>query len=98
MAKEMGGRQVPGSGAISGIDGDVVAGEDFIECKTTAARQITLKLHDWEKTVIEAARSGRIASMRLQFNNVQSIIPVYDLVVLDKEHYMELRRRAGEVE
>lgn len=95
VALEMGGRQIPGSGAVPGIDGDVVSATEFIECKTTGARQITLKLADWEKTLVEATRSGKPPSMRLQFNHTGSIVPAYDLVVLDKDYYMTLMEEAG---
>ena len=99
VAKEyQGGRQVIGSGAIPGIDGDVKGDEDFVECKVTRAKQFTLKLSDWEKTVVEGVRAGRAPAMRVTFLGVPGIISHYDLVVIDLDAYQELRRKAGELE
>lgn len=64
----IGGQIVPGSGAITGKDGDHVTKTTMLELKTTAKRQYTLRTFDWEKLLGEAGRAGKKAAFILDLD------------------------------
>ena len=70
----VGGKQVRGSGAIRGRDGDRLVGEQagplvssrtMVEEKVTAAQSYRLTTLTWEKLLGEAARNGKGAALLL---------------------------------
>lgn len=62
----LGGKEVRGSGAIKGRDGDVDTPIGLLELKSTKTRQYTLTRETWEKMLGEAHRNGRAAGLVLK--------------------------------
>lgn len=62
---QTGGREVPGSGAVKGLDGDVDTPIGLLELKTTKAQSYTLTRGTWEKMLGEAGRNGKAAGFIL---------------------------------
>lgn len=73
IAKRLGGKQQPGSGALQGAKGDVVidtAINVLLENKATAADSISIKL-DWLlKVYQEALEQGRTPALAIQFTTL----------------------------
>jgi hypothetical protein len=70
LARSLGGRVTPASGATGAASakGDVrVQGQVRAECKTTLARSYSLKLDEWRKIQHEAAVSGEMPVMQIEF-------------------------------
>ena len=58
LAKEVGGRRVPGSGMLSGWKGDVETKDYLIDSKNTEKSTIALKSQDLAKITAEARDAG----------------------------------------
>ena len=58
VAKEIGGRVTPASGALWGIKADVRNSRFLVECKTTEKSQYPLNYSTWEKIRHEALNDG----------------------------------------
>lgn len=67
VAKAVGGRLTPGSGAFTGHKGDFRKGRTLAECKSTVQMSATLKL-DWlNKITQEAVQKGCDPALFLSF-------------------------------
>lgn len=84
LAKSVGGRTVPASGAFWARKGDVRTDDLLVEAKTTAAASYPLKKVVWDKIRREALLDGRIPVMAIQIQG-------RNLIVLDEEDFLELR-------
>lgn len=58
VAKEIGGKVTPASGALWGSKGDARASEFLVECKTTLTDKYILKAKTWLKIKEEALKDG----------------------------------------
>lgn len=58
VAKELGGRVTPASGALWGAKADVRNDQFLVECKTTSKDHYVLNYSTWEKIRHEALRDG----------------------------------------
>lgn len=88
LARNIGGRTVPASGAFWSRKGDVRTDDLLIEAKTTEAASFSLKKVIWDKIRREALLDGRIPVLAVQIQG-------RNLVVLDEEDFLELRANAG---
>lgn len=88
LAKNLGGRTVPASGAFWSRKGDVRSDDLLVEAKTTEAASYSIKKAVWEKIRKEALLDGRIPVLAVQIQG-------RNLVVLDEEDFLELRSNAG---
>jgi len=59
LAKKVGGRVQPGSGAFSGFKEDVLTSDTLIQLKKTTKSQYTLKLSDLETLRVNAVKIGK---------------------------------------
>ena len=84
LAKSLGGRTVPASGAFWSRKGDVRTNDLLVEAKTTQAASYSLKKAIWDKIRREALLDGRIPVLAIQIQG-------RNLVVLDEEDFLELR-------
>ena len=67
VAKEMGGRVRPASGAMEGAKGDVDLGNVLLEAKSTVHASISIK-HDWLIKISREARSeGKTPALSVSF-------------------------------
>jgi len=83
LAKSLGGRVTPASGAFWSHKGDVRNLQFLGEAKCTAQASISIKLSVWEKIRREALLDGRIPLLALRIQD-------RDLVVLDQEDFLAL--------
>jgi Holliday junction resolvase len=68
VAKRIGGRQTPASGA-AGLKGDISLGNFMIECKSTTHDSISLQ-REWALKVIrEALSAGKTPALHLTFTD-----------------------------
>jgi hypothetical protein len=79
IAKELGGRRSPSSGAWLYDDGDVDNEEFIIECKLSGnpdkpSKSISLKLSDFEKVFDEASLNRKTPMMTLRIYNPDSVL------------------------
>lgn len=88
LAKNLGGRTVPASGAFWSRKGDVRSDDLLVEAKTTEAASFSIKKAIWEKIRKEALLDGRIPVLAVQIQG-------RNLVVLDEEDFLELRSNAS---
>lgn len=88
LAKNLGGRTVPASGAFWSRKGDVRSEDLLVEAKTTEKASFSIKKTIWEKIRKEALLDGRIPVLAVQIQG-------RNLVVLDEEDFLELRANAG---
>ena len=58
VAKEVGGRTTPASGAMWGCKGDVRSDAFLVECKTTEKDKYSLSIATWNKIRREAIKDG----------------------------------------
>ena len=67
LAKRLGGRQTPASGAMAGAKGDVELPGVLLEAKSTTADSMSLKL-DWlAKIAAEARAAGKQPALAVTF-------------------------------
>ena len=67
LAKRLGGRQTPGSGALEGAKGDVVLPDVLMEAKSTTNDSMSLKL-DWlAKISGEASNQSKQPALSVTF-------------------------------
>lgn len=79
VAKEIGGRVTPASGALWGSKADVRNGQFLVECKTTEKDHYTLNHSTWEKIRHEALNDGfREPVMCIDLLNGKSRLAVLD--------------------
>ena len=84
IAKAIGGRTVPASGAFWSRKGDVRSADLLVEAKTTDAASFAIKRTVWDKIRKEALLDGRIPVLAVQIQG-------RNLVVLDEEDFLALR-------
>jgi hypothetical protein len=89
-AKDIGGREQPGSGAPEFYKGDVRKAQDLrVECKTTSAQAYQLRLIDLEKIKIEALRGNDpMWAMQVEF---QTQTGGKKFAVIDWQTFLDLR-------
>lgn len=69
LAKTLGFRQKPNSGALQGAKGDIEAGTTLLECKSTTARSMKLE-HAWCSKIAKEARDiGKIPAIAINFTH-----------------------------
>jgi len=87
IAKEIGGKTVPASGALWGAKGDVRLDRFLIEAKTTLGKEYILNVNTWRKIVIEAIRDGlRIPLMQIDLEGGKhriAVIGINDFIALN---------------
>ena len=88
------GSLVPMSGSGS-RKGDVETGTELIECKHTEQRGYRLTLADWARHAMAAILAGKRALWEIEYTDPDGKAPI-QLVVLDRNDYLELKSRAGE--
>lgn len=79
IAKSMGGRRSPSSGAWIYDDGDVDSKEFIVECKLSgnpekSSKSISVRLTDVEKVFDEAALNRKTPMMALRIHNPESVL------------------------
>lgn len=84
VAKEVGGKVTPASGALWGLKGDVRADSILIECKYTDAQSYSVKSAVWKKIKNEALRDR----FRIPVLNVK--MPEANLAIVDWDDFMYL--------
>jgi hypothetical protein len=82
VARRRGGSRQPGSGSGWRKPNDVRESGVLWEMKYTGARQITVKLDDWEKLRSNAILDGKVPAMHLQLGKRK-------LVVISEEDFDE---------
>lgn len=90
--------RTPGSGNNALRPGDVVAGPNLIECKTTAAESMSIKLQWILKVLRESFLGGKRFVLSIQFQNNDNQIyylvdadTFYHLLICEREHLRESR-------
>ena len=79
VAKELGGRQVIGSGSLWGMSGDVRHEDILVECKTTKEDYYSLTIETWLKIRNEAIKDGlRIPVMCIDLKHGKTRIAVFE--------------------
>lgn len=69
IAKQVGGRLRPASGAVLGHKGDIALKAELLECKSTTARTMILE-HKWlAKIGAEARAEGKTPVLTISFTN-----------------------------
>lgn len=69
IAKQVGGRLRPASGAVVGHKGDIALATELIECKSTTGRSISVE-HAWlGKIAKEAGAEGKTPVLMLSYTN-----------------------------
>jgi hypothetical protein len=92
VARREGARRQPGSGAISGLEGDVrLVGQYRGECKFTRAASYSLKLSDLKKLELQAA-SSELPVFDIEF---QSESPPKRYVIMPEWAYETLMSESG---
>jgi len=80
LAKRLGGRTQPASGALPFYREDVVAGQYLIQAKRTDKQQYTLKVSDLNTLVVNAVKVGKLPLMILWMGGRQWAIAPYGVV------------------
>jgi hypothetical protein len=88
IAKKIGGRVVPASGAFWSRKGDARSDDLLVEAKTTDKASFSIKKAIWDKIRKEALLDGRTPVLAIQIQD-------RNLVVLDQEDFLELRLLAN---
>lgn len=70
LAKKLGGRVQPGSGAVPFAKEDVKTETHLIQCKSTTKRQYTIKLDDLETLRQNAIKVGKQPCFVLRIGNM----------------------------
>lgn len=73
LARQVGGRPQPASGAIDGYKGDVITDQLLLDLKETDKQSQTVTVAALHKIQREADGAGREPALVLRFNNVTSI-------------------------
>jgi hypothetical protein len=81
IAKKIGGRPTPASGAFWSHKGDVRNEDLLVEAKRTDKASISINKAVWEKIRREAILDGRIPVLALQIQD-------RNLIVLDEEDFL----------
>lgn len=86
VAKDLGGKVQPGSGAPDFYKSDVrKIGDVRVECKTTGAKSYSLKLHELEKIKAEAVEGGLESwAMQIEFDHKK-------FAIIDWQEFLDLR-------
>lgn len=94
LAKELGGKTVPGSGSMWGYRRDVVTPTILIEAKTTKTNKYTLSLKDLDHLKFQAYSDGKIPAYIVEFAGKGEIVivPYQDLDEEYRESLGELKR------
>lgn len=67
LAKQLGGKVRPASGAVEGLKGDIVFDNVLMEAKSTLKNSISIK-HDWlAKIATEARNDGKTPALAVSF-------------------------------
>jgi len=90
LAKKLGGKRQPASGAITGHKGDVKTSELLIDLKETDSKSIIVKLGDLHKIMNEANGEGKDPALVLRFNKAKVIDKEW--IVLPLEVYEEMKK------
>ncbi len=69
VAKRLGARLTPASGALAGAKGDCVTDTHLIECKSTRNKSISLKYEWLAKISHEALQQNRIPILTINFTS-----------------------------
>lgn len=82
LDKIVGGKIVPGSGAVRGLDGDrIMPSGTMVEEKVTGSASYKLTLLDWEKLLGEAGRAGRHSVLLLNLRGHRiAMLPLDELL------------------
>ena len=81
LAKAIGGRAQPASGALDGSKGDVTHPLLLIECKFTDAAFYSLTLKTWEKIKREATKQGlKIPIMQIDVQTTRFVVLEQDFL------------------
>ena len=73
LARRLGGKQQPASGAIAGYKGDVILDDFLLDLKETEAMSISVRVADLQKIQKEAEGSGREPAVVIRFNNAKVV-------------------------
>lgn len=86
------GKRTPRSGGFWAFPGDIKSDEFLIDSKATERKSYSINKSIWEKINVEALKSGRIPIL-----SVSIINDGIDLVILDRNDFVELlKRKRGE--
>ena len=91
-AKDFGGKVTPRSGGYFSFPGDVVTEDFLIDSKTTDKRSFSITESMWKKVSDEALKSRRLPCLSISLSKYD-----IDLVVLDKNDFMEFLTKGGEI-
>lgn len=80
LAKRLGGRPQPASGAFPFHREDVVAGEYLIQVKRTDKQQYTLNMSDLNKLVANAVKAGKSPLLILWMGGRQWVVAPHGAV------------------
>lgn len=67
LAKSLGGRARPGSGAMDGAKGDIEIGEFLLEAKSTTGKSMSISFEWLAKIGREARREGKTPALAIAF-------------------------------
>ena len=67
LARQLGGRARPGSGAMEGAKGDIAFGAVLLEAKSTINQTISLKKSWLDKIGMEARSEGKMPALAVSF-------------------------------
>jgi len=81
LARRLGGRPQPASGAFPFHREDVVAGECLIQVKRTDKQQYTLKVSDLNKLVVNAVKAGKSPLLILWMGGRQWVVAPHGAAV-----------------
>jgi len=87
LAKAVGGRTTPASGAFWGRKGDVEAPDILIEHKWTGKDRYTVKAETLEKICTEAIFAGRMPVFMMDCGG-------HSYVILQEDDFMEMLRKS----
>lgn len=73
LAKKVGGRRQPNSGAITGFKGDVITQEFLLDLKTTKHMSATVKVEELQKITNEALPYNKVGALVIHFENVDDV-------------------------
>lgn len=78
LTEIVGGKVVPGSGAVQGLDGDRTTNRTMVEEKVTDKKSYTLTTTTWGKLLGEAARNGLCSALILKLGTHRIIMMPLD--------------------
>lgn len=78
IAEDIAGRRVSGSGALTGMKGDVTEQTFLIEAKQTKAPRFSITLPLWRKIFGEAARASKLPAMVIEMAGRKVVVIDYD--------------------